>query len=68
VNGKDNVYVTDVNNHRIQKFTSDGEFLTSWGSEGDGDGQFNQPEGIDVDLAGRVIVADTGNNRIQVFS
>jgi DNA-binding beta-propeller fold protein YncE len=39
----------------------------SWGSEGDEDVQFNQPEGIDVDPAGKVIVADTGNNRIQIF-
>ena len=44
-----NIYVTDVNNHRIQKFTSDGEFITKWGTEGNGDGEFSSPEGIDVD-------------------
>jgi DNA-binding beta-propeller fold protein YncE len=63
----DNVYVTENDNHRIQKFTSDGEFLVSWGSEGTADGQFNRPEGVDVDPFGRVLVADTGNNRIQIF-
>ena len=28
-----NVYVADTDNHRIQKFTADGTFLTKWGSE-----------------------------------
>lgn len=34
---------------------------------GKGDGQFDTPEGIAVDRRGYVIVADTGNNRIQKF-
>ncbi|MGH9927398.1 MAG: hypothetical protein ACRD5B_18680 [Nitrososphaeraceae archaeon] len=41
--------------------------MVSWGSEGTADGQFNEPGGIDVDPLGRVIVADTGNNRMQIF-
>jgi DNA-binding beta-propeller fold protein YncE len=67
IDSEDNVYITDVNNNRIQKFTSDGTFITSWGSEGEGEGQFSEPEGIDIDPEGNVYVADTGNFRIQVF-
>jgi len=63
-----NIYVTDVNNHRIQKFTNDGEFITKWGTQGNGDGEFSSPEGIDVDSHGNVYVADTGNSRIQKFT
>ena len=59
--------VLRTNNHRIQKFTSAGTFLAQWGSFGDGNGQFNFPDGIAVDAAGHVYVADTGNYRIQVF-
>jgi DNA-binding beta-propeller fold protein YncE len=33
-----------------------------------GDGQFNYPQGISTDSTGNVYVADSGNNRIQVFS
>lgn len=51
----------------VQKFTTEGEHITKWGSEGEGDGQFSAPERIDVDSDGRANVADTGNNRIQVF-
>jgi sugar lactone lactonase YvrE len=53
---------------------SDSELITPSGSstgtccsEGTADGQFNQPEGLDVGPDNRVIVADTGNNRIQIF-
>jgi DNA-binding beta-propeller fold protein YncE len=67
VDSEDNVYVTDVNNNRIQKFTANGTFITSWGTEGEGEGQFSGPEGIDIDSQGGVYVADTGNFRIQVF-
>jgi sugar lactone lactonase YvrE len=67
VESEDNVYVTDVNNNRIQKFTANGTFITSWGTEGEGEGQFSGPEGIDIDSQGGVYVADTGNFRIQVF-
>ena len=65
---KDNMYITDEENNRIQKFTSNGTFLTEWGSKGTDDGEFNRPEGIDLDSLGYVYVADTGNSRVQKFT
>ncbi len=65
-----NVYVSDFGNAQngIQKFTSNGTFITSWGSTGLGDGQFINPGGIAVDSAGNVYVGDFAeNNRIQKF-
>ncbi len=38
VDGDGNVYVTDRDNDRIQKFTSDGVFILKWGGLGSGDG------------------------------
>ena len=32
VDSSDNVYVTDGGNNRIQKFDSNGKFITKWGS------------------------------------
>jgi len=65
------VYVTDTWNHRIQKFTSDGVPVTSWGKPdyGAADVQFGLwgPRGIVVGSDGRVIVSDTGNKRIVVY-
>ena len=63
-----NVYVADTGNHRIQKFSSQGVFLTKWGTSGSGDGQFNWPNAVAADSFGNVYVADTRNDRIQKFS
>ena len=38
------------------------------GTEGTGNGQFSRPTAIAASQTGRVYVADTGNNRVQVFS
>jgi hypothetical protein len=64
-----NIYVVDVNNSRIQKFSSTGTFLTKWGQYGTGDGEFKlgPASGIYVDNNGYVYVVDIGNSRIQVF-
>jgi len=70
IDSNDNIYVTDRDNNRVQVFTNNGTFVTSFGSEGEADGQFNRLEGIGVDPysdTGLVYVADTGNTRIQVF-
>ncbi|MCE8425362.1 MAG: 6-bladed beta-propeller [Candidatus Methanoperedens sp.] len=63
-----NIYFADRNNHRIQKFSSTGEFITELGSYGSGDGQFFYPTDIAVDSNGDFYVADTSNLRIQKFS
>jgi len=67
VDSSGNVYVVDRNNHRIQKFDSNGIFILKWGSFGSGDGQFNLPQGVTVDSSGNVYVADKNNNRVQKF-
>ena len=63
------VYVADTWNHRIQKFTAEGEFITMWGFFGQGEtpDAFWGPRSVVVDAQGRVFVSDTGNKRIVVF-
>jgi len=60
-----NFYVADLDNHRIQKFTSDGAFIRKWGTFGTGDGQFDGSTQIAVDGSGYVYVTDTGNTMID---
>ena len=81
VDGLGNVYVADAwpgatgpSNERVQKFDANGNFLTKWGSSGQGAGQFGWPVGIaahtdtSVDPPQtHVYVADHWNNRIQEF-
>lgn len=63
------VYVADTWNHRIQKFTAEGEFVTMWGFFGQAESPtaFWGPRDVVVDAEGRVLVTDTGNKRIVIF-
>jgi tetratricopeptide (TPR) repeat protein len=40
----------------------------SFGGSGNGNGQFNGPEGLCFDQKGNIYVADSANNRVQKFS
>ena len=71
VGSSGDIYVADTNANRIQVFTYHEDppaFLGEWGSPGDAAGEFNNPQGMAVDVAtGNLYVADTYNNRIQKF-
>lgn len=68
VDGLDNVYVGDFGeNSRIQKFDSEGNLLTKWGTPGTGDGQFINPAGLAADPSNNIYVVDGGNSRVQKF-
>ncbi|XP_011408980.1 PREDICTED: E3 ubiquitin-protein ligase TRIM71-like [Amphimedon queenslandica] len=62
------VYVCDCFNHCIQILDSALQSLSMFGSEGSGEGQFDQPTDIAIDNQGCLYVTDTGNHRIQKFS
>jgi hypothetical protein len=45
----------------IKKFDSNGNFITSWSTEGTGDSQFWLPHDIAIDSSNNVYVVDSGN-------
>jgi DNA-binding beta-propeller fold protein YncE len=49
-------------------FDSSGKFLRKWGATGSGDGELMRPAGLAVEKNGNIIVVDSGNNRLQVFT
>lgn len=72
VDSSGNVYVADSGNNRIRKVSPSGvvSSLAGNGTQGyvDGPGdsaEFNSPDGVAVDAAGNVYVADTYNNRVR---
>ena len=54
-------------NMRIVKYSADGTYIKEWGSKGSAPGQLDGSHGLALDSAGRLFVADRGNNRVQIF-
>lgn len=68
------LYVADTWNHRVQKLDPRGQPVLSWGrhaqttvNDASTFGAFYGPRSVAVSSNGDVYVADTGNDRIQVF-
>jgi streptogramin lyase len=61
------LWVADGFNRRVQKFTSNGTFVSKFGSFGSGDGQFNNIYDVATDDLGNIYTADA-NARVQRFS
>jgi len=61
------LYVTDSSNHRIAVFRTDGAFVRNIGGVGRAPGQFRFPYGLVMDEAGRLVVTEYGNNRVQLI-
>jgi DNA-binding beta-propeller fold protein YncE len=64
------VYVSDgYVNSRVVQFTASGQFVRTFGGKkGGGLGEMDTPHGVAIDTQGRVLVADSGNKRVAVFS
>ena len=68
IDGKEFLYITDYENHRIQKFTVQGKFLSAFGSQGKGPGKLTNPCGITIGTGSLLYVTEVGNHRISVFT
>ena len=71
LDGAGDMYVTDVLNHRIQKFGPTGRFIARYGHNG-GDGtpgtalgEFKEPYGVATDCRSNVYVTEEGTARVQ---
>ena len=71
VNSAGDVFIVDGHGQhigdRVLKFTNDGKFIKSWGKTGTGPGEFSGPHAFAIDAKNRLLVADRGNKRIQLF-
>ena len=67
VNQQDQIAVSDVGNHEIHLFKSDGTHIKSFGGKGAQHGEFDFPSGT-VYHGDNIIVAEQSNHRVQVLS
>ncbi|MGO8881997.1 MAG: 6-bladed beta-propeller [Desulfomonilaceae bacterium] len=61
------ILVLDSKHGLVKIFDKDGNFKRSFGGDGRAPGLLNAPQGMILDTSGSVIVADTGNQRVQKF-
>ncbi|MHC4574909.1 MAG: Ig-like domain-containing protein [Planctomycetota bacterium] len=63
------IFLADTANNRVKRLSSDSSYLLAGvGGEGDARGRFNSPADVYYDPEfDQLLVADAGNNRIQLF-
>ena len=62
------IILTDYTNHCVKIYSTEGERLLKFGSQGDGPGKLKFPLGVYVDYHDNIFVADNGNHRVSLFS
>lgn len=65
--GRETLYVVDTAGQKVVIFDKSGRITGTFGSRGEGDGEFNFPTNIFIDSEGMVYVTDSMNFRVQVF-
>lgn len=71
IDADDNVWVTDMEGHRVLKYHGAGKLLLTLGTgkPGDGEDQFNRPTDVAFGKRGEFYVSDGyGNSRVMKFS
>jgi sugar lactone lactonase YvrE len=62
-----NVYVIDILNSQVKKYSPDGVFVSSFGRAGDRAGEFSRPKTVAVDDQNNIYVSDGLQVAVQVF-
>jgi len=64
---EDSIYVADAGNCRIEKFDSDGKFITQWEEKNRSDYNLDRIEDIYVDSDYKIYVSDSNRSGVQEF-
>ena len=59
---------TDCLNHCVKVFSAEGRLVRKFGGPESGDGSLRSPHGVCVDSQGNILVSDSQNNRVSLFS
>jgi DNA-binding beta-propeller fold protein YncE len=62
------IFATDPESFRVLEFSTNGDFIGTWGDYGTDALGFNMPSGISADPNGHVWVSDAANNRLMRFT
>ncbi len=67
INSTNFIHVVSTYGNVVKVYNNTGEYLKTIGSPGDGSGQLHRPSGITTNST-HIFVADTSNNRIQIYN
>jgi hypothetical protein len=63
------IFVMDRQVPALRVYNPDGSYATTFGREGEGPGEYKQPDGgLNILSDGRVVLRDPGNARLQVYA
>jgi DNA-binding beta-propeller fold protein YncE len=65
--GNGRIYVLDYMRHTVLAYDNTGKYIFEFGGLGWSPGWFQYPTDLTVDSSGRIIIADTFNNRVEIF-
>ncbi len=68
IDGEGILWVADACNHRIVRFTLDGEVIDTIGHRGRGEDEFRYPYDIDIRDDGTVLICEYGGDRLHWLS
>ena len=63
----DIMYITEGGNDSISTFTTDDDFIRSFGRNGSSEGRFNNPREMIISREGYLYICDYYNNRLVVY-
>lgn len=66
VDDQNNYYILDMKECCIRKFDAEGKFLSRFGRSGQGPGEMENPQIMDIDGQGRLVV-ECGNHDFHIF-
>ena len=68
IDSNDDIYITDTLNARIQKFSSNLEYIEQFGVMGTANGEFRTPDSIAINSTGYIYVTDFDRDLVNIFS
>jgi hypothetical protein len=68
VDKDENIYIVDRKEHQVRVFDRAGKLIRSFGKQGQGPGEFNQPVGIHLTPNNELMIEDGLNRRLALFT
>ncbi len=67
VDNKGNIYILDIAESSVKKFSSTGLFIKKYGQKGKGPGEFTRAYDFDIDTTGKIAVLGPNEGKFSVF-